>query len=46
LAQAKISSGVIRSAPQAPSPPAFMTAMESDGADTPAMGARRMGIFR
>src|SRR5205807_7312839 len=35
--------GCITSAPHAPRPPAFATAMESDGGQAPAIGARRIG---
>jgi hypothetical protein len=42
-AQAVISSGCISSAPQAPSPPASITAIERAGADAPAIGASRIG---
>jgi hypothetical protein len=42
-AQAAISSGCINSAPQAPSPPACITAIERAGADAPAIGASRIG---
>jgi hypothetical protein len=42
-AQFAISPGCINSAPQDASPPAFATAIESDGALAPAMGARRIG---
>src|SRR5690348_5849378 len=42
-AQAIISSGCIKRAPHEPSPPAFMTAMESEGALAPAIGANKMG---
>src|SRR2546421_3635944 len=45
-AQAIISSGCINSAPHDPSPPAFATAIESEGELTPAMGASRMGTWR
>ena len=45
LAPSPISRGVINSAPQAPRPPAFMTAIDSAGALAPAMGARRIGVF-
>ena len=44
LAQALISSGFISSAPQAPSPPAFATAIDSEGALAPAMGASKIGV--
>jgi hypothetical protein len=40
-----ISAGCINSAPQAPSPPAFITAIESEGALAPAIGANRIGSF-
>src|SRR5262249_57070757 len=39
----RISSGFIRSAPQPPNPPALMTAIDSDGALAPAIGAKRIG---
>ena len=42
-AQARISSGPIRRAPQAPRPPAFATATESAGGQAPAIGANRIG---
>ena len=45
-AQAAIASGRISSAPQAPSPPALATAMDSDGGQAPAMGASRIGARR
>src|SRR5438309_10436752 len=35
--------GCIKSAPHAPRPPALATAMESDGGQAPAIGARRIG---
>src|SRR3954466_7933880 len=40
-----MSSGRISSAPQAPKPPAFATAMDNDGALAPAIGARRIGTW-
>src|SRR5204863_7182660 len=40
-AQAAISSSCINSATQAPSPPAFITAIERAGADAPAIGASK-----
>ena len=43
LTQSAISSGDISSAPQARLPPAFATAMESDGGHAPAIAANRMG---
>src|SRR5688572_13508478 len=43
---ALISFGGISSTPQPPNPPAFATAIESDGALAPAIGARRMGTRR
>ena len=46
MAQARISSGGISSAPQAPRPPALITALDSEVGLAPAMGARRMGIRR
>src|SRR5580704_6302720 len=45
-AQAMISSGFINSAPHDPSPPALATAIESDGALAPAIGASRIGTCR
>ena len=41
--QVRIDSGVIRSAPQAPIPPAFATATDRDGGHAPAIGASRIG---
>src|SRR4030081_51094 len=38
-----MSGRVIRSAPQAPRPPALATAMDSAGALAPAIGAKRIG---
>src|SRR5207342_508597 len=46
LAQATISGRAIKSAPQAPKPPAFATATDRAGALAPAMGARRIGTRR
>src|SRR3984893_4004431 len=46
LAQATISGLAIRSAPQAPRPPALATAMDRAGALAPAMGAKRIGTRR
>jgi hypothetical protein len=40
-----ISAGCIKSAPQAPRLPAFIAAIESEGADPPAIGANKTGIF-
>jgi len=42
--QVSISPGVISNAPHPPSPPAFATAAESDGAQAPAIGAISIGI--
>src|SRR3954451_1471665 len=39
-----MSAGAISSAPHAPRPPAFTTAIDSFGAATPAIGASRIGI--
>src|SRR5262245_28950793 len=39
LAQDRISSGCINNTPHDPSPPALETAIESDGAEAPAIGA-------
>src|ERR1700730_15319163 len=41
--QALMALGCIKSAPQAPSPPAFATAIDSVGGQAPAIGARRIG---
>src|SRR5204862_8132858 len=35
--------GCITSAPHAPRPPAFATAMEGDGGQAPAIGAKKIG---
>ncbi|HXN18733.1 MAG TPA: hypothetical protein VN875_10405 [Candidatus Binatus sp.] len=43
LAQAAISAGCIYSAPQAPNPPAFAIAVESEGALAPDIGASSTG---
>ena len=43
FAHSTISAGDIKSAPQAPSPPALATAIDSAGALAPAIGANRMG---
>src|SRR5262249_25769660 len=45
-AHAAISSGFISSAPHEPSPPALATAIDSDGAQAPAIGASRIGTRR
>ena len=45
-AQSLMASGRIRSAPQAPRPPARATAMESEAGQAPAIGASRMGTRR
>ena len=42
-AHATMSLGCISSAPQAPRLPAFMTAIDKDGAEAPAIGASRIG---
>ena len=42
-AQTPISAGCISSAPRAPIPPALITAADSPGAPTPAIGANRIG---
>jgi hypothetical protein len=46
FAQAMISSGCISSTPHDPSPPAFATAIEMDGALAPAIGASSIGTRR
>src|SRR3954467_7922955 len=43
--QAAIPSGVCSSSPAAPMPPAWATAIESDGGQAPAIGASRIGTF-
>ncbi len=45
-AHAAISAGCIGKAPQAPSPPARITAIDKAGAEAPAIGASRIGSFR
>src|SRR3954465_6607511 len=40
-----MSSGRISSAPHAPKPPAFATAIDNDGALAPAIGARSIGTW-
>jgi hypothetical protein len=45
-AQATISAGCIKSAPQAPRLPAFIAAIESEGGHAPAIGASKTGIFK
>ena len=45
-AQARIAAGCISSAPQAPSPPARITATESAGGQAPAIGASSSGRRR
>ncbi len=42
-AQARIAPGCISKAPQAPSPPARITATDKAGGQAPAIGARRSG---
>lgn len=44
LAQSRISSDDKSSAPHAPIPPALATAIDKEGGQAPAIGARRMGI--
>lgn len=39
----RICSGVINTAPHAPNPPSFITAIDSSGAGTPAIGPKRSG---
>src|SRR3982750_3309484 len=45
-AHAEISAGCISSAPHAPRPPAFTTAIEREEGHAPAIGASRMGTWR
>src|ERR1041385_7964725 len=45
-AQVSISLGSKSKAPHPPMPPAFATAMESDGGQAPAIGANKIGISR
>jgi hypothetical protein len=41
-----MAAGAMRRAPHAPKPPAFAMAIDNDGGDAPAIGARRIGMRR
>jgi hypothetical protein len=45
-AQAAISFGCINTAPQAPRLPAFISAIDKDGGQAPAIGASSIGSFK